>query len=87
MKTSILYASTPFDSSLPSSRSTPNELKFKTNPKIVLEIKVGKGFISAPFPILLEDISFIGKMRIKLKLMNPFPHVQLVEMSFLEKPM
>ena len=35
--------------------------------QIVLEIKVGKGFISAPLPILLEDISFVGNMRIKLK--------------------
>lgn len=37
-------------------------------------------------PILLEDISFVGNMRIKLKLIPSFPHVQLVEMSFLEKP-
>ncbi|CED82008.1 Ca2-dependent lipid-binding protein CLB1/vesicle protein vp115/Granuphilin A, contains C2 domain [Phaffia rhodozyma] len=66
---------------------TPREQAFQTNPKIVLEIKVGKGFISAPFPVLLEDMSFVGNMRIKLKLMNNFPHVQLVEMSFLEKPM
>ena len=35
--------------------------------QIVLEIKIGKGFISAPLPILLEDISFVGNMRIKLK--------------------
>lgn len=92
---------------------TPNDLSdvtlreqaFQTNPKIVLEIKVGKGyvlslapnqyvllivflnrFLSAPFPVLLEDMSFVGNMRIRLKLMNNFPHVQLVEMSFLEKP-
>lgn len=53
---------------------------------VVLEIKIGKGFISAPMPILLEDISFVGKMRIKLKLIPSFPHVQVVELSFIEKP-
>jgi hypothetical protein len=26
----------------------------------VLEVKVGKGFVSAPLPILLEDITFVG---------------------------
>jgi Ca2+-dependent lipid-binding protein len=65
---------------------TPREAAFQTNPKIVLEVKVGKGFISAPLPILLEDMTFTGNMRIKLKLMNKPPHVQLVELSFLEKP-
>jgi Ca2+-dependent lipid-binding protein len=60
--------------------------KFQTNPKVVLEIKIGKGFISAPMPILLEDISFVGHMRVKLKLIPAFPHIELVELSFLEKP-
>ena len=44
--------------------------------QICLEVKVGKGPASVPFPILLEDMSFKGRMRIKLKLMSAFPHVQ-----------
>lgn len=43
-------------------------------------------FISAPIPILLEDICFSGLMRIRLKLITTFPHIQIVEMSFLERP-
>lgn len=65
---------------------TPRQAANRVNPKIVLEIRVGKGMISTGMPILLEDINFSGKMRIKLKLMTNFPHVQKVEMSFLEKP-
>ena len=64
---------------------TPNEAKNKVNPKIVLDVRVGKG-ITAAMPILLEDIEFAGKMRIRLKLMTNFPHIQLVDISFTEKP-
>lgn len=65
---------------------TAAQLRNRVNPKIVLSIRVGKGFASAAFPILVEDIAFKGKMRIKLKLMNNFPHVQTVDLSFLERP-
>ena len=56
---------------------TPKQLTGKVNPKIVLAIRVGKGLATAGMPILLEDISFSGLMRIKLKLMTNFPHVQV----------
>lgn len=65
---------------------TPKEAARKVNPKIVLNVKVGKGFASAGMPILLEDIEFSGYLRIKLKLMTSFPHVQVLDLSFLEKP-
>lgn len=65
---------------------TPIEAANRVNPKIVLTIRVGKGMVSTGMPILLEDLSFSGKMRIKLKLMTAFPHIQKVEMSFIEKP-
>ncbi|KAG8883133.1 hypothetical protein FRB98_003307 [Tulasnella sp. 332] len=65
---------------------TPRQSERKVNPKITLDVKVGKGPASATLPILLEDLSFDGLMRIRLKLMSAFPHVQLVELSFLEKP-
>ncbi|KIJ45255.1 hypothetical protein M422DRAFT_207610 [Sphaerobolus stellatus SS14] len=65
----------------------PRLAKNKTNPKIVLTIRLGKGVASAAIPILVEDISFTGKMRIRMKLMNNFPHVQLVDITFLEKPL
>jgi Ca2+-dependent lipid-binding protein len=65
---------------------TEREAQAKVNPKIVLTVRVGKGFVGAGMPILLEDVMFSGKMRIKLKLFNEMPHVKTVELSFLEKP-
>ncbi|WWD07266.1 hypothetical protein V865_005363 [Kwoniella europaea PYCC6329] len=65
---------------------TPRQAAKRVNPKIVLTIRVGKGAVSKGIPILLEDMSFTGKMRVKLKLMTNFPHVQTVDMSFIEKP-
>ena len=56
------------------------------NPKIILSVRLGKGFASAAMPILLEDMTFTGHMKIRMKLMTNFPHVQLVDLSFMEKP-
>ncbi len=44
---------------------TPRQAKRKVNPKIVLEVRLGVGFASTAMPILLEDISFTGRMRFK----------------------
>ncbi|KAG1757254.1 C2 domain-containing protein [Suillus lakei] len=65
---------------------TPRQAAQKVNPKIVLSVRLGKGLATASIPILLEDITFSGLMRIRLKLMANFPHVQIVDLSFLEKP-
>ena len=65
---------------------TPRQAAQKVNPKIVLSVRVGKGLATAAMPILVEDITFSGLMRIRLKLMSNFPHVQIADISFLEKP-
>lgn len=65
---------------------TPKQLKSKTNPKIVLSVRVGKGIAAANIPILLEDMSFSGLLRVRIKLMTAFPHVQVVDISFMETP-
>jgi Ca2+-dependent lipid-binding protein len=65
---------------------TPRQAAQKVNPKIVLSVRMGKGLATAAIPVLLEDIAFSGLMRIRLKLMSNFPHVQIVDISFLEKP-
>jgi len=65
---------------------TAKQIKNKVNPKIVLTVRVGKGMVGAGMPILLEDVAFSGLIHVKLKLMNNFPHVQTVSISFLEKP-
>ncbi|TFK57601.1 tricalbin [Heliocybe sulcata] len=65
---------------------TKRQAKLKVNPKIVLSVRVGKGIAGVTMPVLLEDLTFTGLMRIRMKLMTNFPHVQLVDISFLEKP-
>ena len=68
------------------SEMTEKQKKNKVNPKIHLAIRIGKGLATAALPVLVEDISFSGLMRVRLKLMSNFPHVQIVDISFLEKP-
>lgn len=65
---------------------TKRQADKKVNPKIVLSIRLGKGLATAAMPVLLEDLSFTGLMRIRMKLMSNFPHIQVVDISFLEKP-
>lgn len=65
---------------------TKAEIKKKINPKVALGVTVGKAFISKSLPILVEDMSFTGRMNIKLKLSQNFPHVKLVSVQFLEAP-
>ncbi|KAF8604948.1 tricalbin [Ceratobasidium sp. AG-I] len=65
---------------------TQREAARKVNPKIILDVRLGKGLATASMPILLEDMSFSGSMRVKLKLMTNFPHVQTVEISFMQPP-
>ena len=68
------------------SEMTEKQNEDKVNPKIVLSVRVGKGIASASMPILLENIEFTGVLRVRMKLMTTFPHIQLVDLSFTEKP-
>ncbi|RAR10473.1 membrane bound c2 domain-containing protein [Stemphylium lycopersici] len=65
---------------------TARQIKNKINPKIVLEIRVGKGLVSKGLDVIVEDMAFSGLMRLKFKLQLPFPHIEKVEMSFMERP-
>lgn len=65
---------------------TQRDLKAHVRPKIVLTIRVGKGLLGAGMPVLLEDLSFKGKLRLTLTLSKKFPHIKTVEASFLDKP-
>ncbi|KAF8905450.1 C2 domain-containing protein [Gymnopilus junonius] len=76
------FSFTPKDTS----NMTQKQIADQSNPKIVLQVRLGKGLATAALPILVEDVSFQGLMRIRLKLMPNFPHVQTVDMCFLEKP-
>lgn len=65
---------------------TARQLKNKINPKVALEIRIGKGVISKGIDVLVEDFSFSGLMRVKVKLQIPFPHIEKVEICFLGRP-
>ncbi|KAI2626304.1 C2 domain-containing protein [Xylaria nigripes] len=65
---------------------TSRQIKNKINPKIVLEIRIGKAMISKGLDVIVEDMAFSGVMRLKIKLQFPFPHIEKVEMCFLERP-
>lgn len=65
---------------------TARQIKNKINPKVVLEIRIGKAMISHGMDIIVEDFAFSGLMRVKVKLQIPFPHVEKVEICFLERP-
>ncbi|VBB77571.1 Conserved hypothetical protein [Yarrowia lipolytica] len=65
---------------------TARQLKNKVNPKVVLSVRIGKGVVSKSLPILLEDMSFSGHVRIRIRMMTLFPHIQTVDISFLEPP-
>lgn len=61
---------------------TARQLKEKKNPKVELSVRIGKGVISKGLPILVEDMSFSGIMRVRIKLLPTFPHVKTVDVSF-----
>ncbi|SCV70224.1 BQ2448_1618 [Microbotryum intermedium] len=65
---------------------TQRQASRKINPKIVLNIRLGIGPAVVGKDIIVEDISFQGTMRIRMKLMNNFPHVQLVDLSLMQPP-
>lgn len=65
---------------------TARQLKNKINPKVVLEVRIGKAMISKGLDVIVEDFAFSGIMRLKIKLQLPFPHVEKIEMCFLGRP-
>lgn len=65
---------------------TEAQIANKINPKVILEIRVGKAMVSKAMDIIVEDFAFSGLMRVKMKLQIPFPHIERVEVCFLEQP-
>jgi Ca2+-dependent lipid-binding protein len=65
---------------------TAKQIKNKINPKVILEIRIGKAMVSKAMDVIVEDFAFSGLMRVKMKLQIPFPHIERVEICFLEKP-
>ncbi|KAL4948242.1 C2 domain-containing protein [Aspergillus filifer] len=65
---------------------TARQVKDKINPKVVLEVRVGKGVVSKGLDVIVEDMACSGLMRVKVKLQIPFPHIERVDVCFLGRP-
>ncbi|PWW79118.1 tricalbin [Tuber magnatum] len=65
---------------------TSRQLRNKVNPKVVLEVRIGKGLASKGVPIVVEDMAFSGVMKVKIKLQLAFPHIEKVDVCFLGRP-
>ncbi|THC87555.1 hypothetical protein EYZ11_012998 [Aspergillus tanneri] len=65
---------------------TARQLKNKINPKVVLEVRLGKGVVSKGLDVIVEDMACSGLMRVKMKLQVPFPHIERVDVCFMERP-
>ncbi|KAI9841404.1 MAG: hypothetical protein M1837_000737 [Sclerophora amabilis] len=65
---------------------TSRQIKNKIQPKVALEVRVGKALVSKGLDIIVEDMAFSGLMRVKVKLQLPPPHVERIDICFLERP-
>ncbi|KOS18733.1 Uncharacterized protein ESCO_000750 [Escovopsis weberi] len=65
---------------------TAKQIDNQVNPKVVLEIRIGKAMISKGLDVIVEKMSFSGIMRVNMKLQIPFPHIEKIDFCFLEKP-
>ncbi|KAI9730690.1 MAG: hypothetical protein M1834_005658 [Cirrosporium novae-zelandiae] len=65
---------------------TAKQLKYRVQPKVVLEVRVGKAMISKGLDVIVEDFAFSGLMRVKVKLQLAFPHIEKVDICFLGRP-
>ena len=65
---------------------TARQLKVKINPKVVLEVRIGKAMVSKAMDIIVEDFAFSGLMRVRIKLQLAFPHVEKIDISFIGPP-
>lgn len=76
------FSFTPNDTS----DMTARQISVKQNPKVILEVRIGKGIVSKALNVIIEDMACSGMMRVKMKLMLDFPYIEKVEICFLGKP-
>ncbi|KAI5298953.1 hypothetical protein KEM55_002738, partial [Ascosphaera atra] len=76
------FSFTPMDTA----DMTARQLKNKVNPKVVLEVRFGKGMVSKGHDVIVEDFQCSALLRLKAKLQLAFPHVERVDACFLGRP-
>lgn len=62
--------------------STVKQVKNKVNTEVLVKIKM----FGLTIPILVSNISFSAKARVRLRMMSNFPHIQTVNVSLTEVP-
>ncbi|KAJ9084196.1 Tricalbin-2 [Entomophthora muscae] len=65
---------------------TQRQISNQITPKVILQIRVGKGFVGAGMPILVENFALKGKMRVRINFGSQFPHISVVGLQFLDRP-
>ncbi|KAI0236124.1 Tricalbin-2 [Massospora cicadina] len=65
---------------------TQRQIDNQIYPKVILQIRVGKGFVGAGMPILVENFALKGKMRVRINFGAQFPHISVVGLQFLDRP-
>ncbi|CAO3634755.1 unnamed protein product [Cunninghamella echinulata] len=65
---------------------TKKELQERKSPRVELSIRLGKGFVGAAIPVLVEHMSFSGHLRVKLEFISRYPYIRLVEACFMKNP-
>ncbi|ORY86393.1 hypothetical protein BCR37DRAFT_219764 [Protomyces lactucae-debilis] len=66
---------------------TTRQIRNKTNPIVDLAIRLpALSIVAGDWNILVEELAFSGQMQVRLKLMNDFPHIKQVDLSFLQEP-
>lgn len=65
---------------------TKSEIRSQIKPKVVIKTAIGVGIISKKWPINVENMGFIGRMKVRLTFTDQFPMIELVRVQFLEPP-
>lgn len=77
-----MYSLTPNDSI----DKTARQLKNFVDPQIQLNVGVGAGKFGINFPIVLQNMSFSGLMRVRIKLVTSYPHIKTIDAFFIDPP-
>lgn len=62
--------------------STIKQMKNKANQEIIIKAKM----FGLTIPFCVNDVSFKAKMRVRIRMMPQFPHIQTVNVSMMEQP-
>ncbi|GMM27853.1 tricalbin [Martiniozyma asiatica (nom. inval.)] len=62
--------------------STVKQMKNKTNQKVIIRMKL----FGLTIPVCVSNVSFKAKVRVRVRMMTKFPHIQTINVSLTEQP-